>query len=276
MTSPLGIDYIYVYRKIDQDGSPEAQPAPAPPPVNPLPNPDVLAPRSQAPVSLEPKMMAQQPAPAQPPSGAEGRIIQVGDEQLQIQGGQPTAPVTEPVPGATLTVQPDPQAAAEFQFNDLEMPNNERVIRISVEDFKSGDPRYNIVIKPNDFIWIPQPVIGEYYVGGHVLRGGVYSLSARDITLRSAIIAAGGLDQLAMPHRTEIVRKIERFKKVYVRLDLSKVMNGQEPDILLKPDDEIYVGTNAIAPFLAAFRNAFRITYGVGFLYDRIYYDPND
>jgi hypothetical protein len=31
------------------------------------------------------------------------------------------------------------------------------------------------------------------------------------------------------------------------------------------------VGTNAFQPFVASFRNAFRITYGFGFLYDRNY-----
>jgi polysaccharide biosynthesis/export protein len=29
------------------------------------------------------------------------------------------------------------------------------------------------------------------------------------------------------------------------------------------------VGTNALAPFLAAIRGSFRFTYGFGFLYDR-------
>lgn len=271
-TSPLGIDYIYVFRQIDQDKGVEGgQPVPSAP-ANPLPSPDVLTPRSQAPTSIEPKMLAQQPTP--PASGAEGRIIQVEGQQLQIQGGQPApAGTTQTAPAVSAIDQPVPATGQPFEFNDLEMPNNERIIRIPVEPFKTGDPRYNIAIRPQDFIWVPQPIVGEYYMGGHVLRTGVYSLTARDITLRSAVIAAGGLDQLAMPHRTEIVRKIDRFKKVYVRVDLSKVMNGQEPDILLKPDDEIMVGTNAIAPFLAAFRSAFRLTYGAGFIYDRNFSD---
>ena len=29
------------------------------------------------------------------------------------------------------------------------------------------------------------------------------------------------------------------------------------------------IGTNALAPFIAAIRNGFRFTYGFGFLYDR-------
>ena len=35
------------------------------------------------------------------------------------------------------------------------------------------------------------------------------------------------------------------------------------------------VGTAFWAPFLAAVRNGFRITYGFGFLYDRNYYDDD-
>ena len=35
------------------------------------------------------------------------------------------------------------------------------------------------------------------------------------------------------------------------------------------------VGTNALAPFLAAIRNGFRVTYGFGFLYDKNFADNN-
>ena len=59
------------------------------------------------------------------------------------------------------------------------------------------------------------------------------------------------------------------------RIDVAKIFNGEEPDIYLKPDDQVLVGTNAIAPFLAALRGAFRITYGFGFLYDRNFEVPN-
>lgn len=59
-------------------------------------------------------------------------------------------------------------------------------------------------------------------------------------------------------------------------MDLDKIFDGQQPDIYLKPNDQVMVGTNAIAPFLAATRNAFRITYGFGFLYDKNYADEDD
>jgi protein involved in polysaccharide export with SLBB domain len=117
---------------------------------------------------------------------------------------------------------------------------------------------------------VPMPVTGEYYIDGHVNRTGVYSLTARNITLKQAIAAAGGLDQLAIPStHTEIIRRIGQDKEVFASVDLDKVFSGQQPDIYLKPNDIVRVGTNAFAPFVAAFRNGYRITYGFGFLYDR-------
>ena len=40
---------------------------------------------------------------------------------------------------------------------------------------------------------------------GHINRGGVYSLTARNITLKQAVAAAGGYDQLATPAKAEII-----------------------------------------------------------------------
>jgi hypothetical protein len=57
---------------------------------------------------------------------------------------------------------------------------------------------------------------------------------------------------------------------------LAKVLALEQPDIYLKPNDVIFVGTHFIAPFLAAVRTSFRITYGFGFLYDRNFYTGNE
>jgi protein involved in polysaccharide export with SLBB domain len=145
-----------------------------------------------------------------------------------------------------------------------------------VTQLKNGDLRYNIVIRPQDMIIAPLPTTGEYYIDGHVNRTGVYSLTARNITLKQAIAAAGGFDQLAIPTRTEIIRRIGQDKEVFARVDLDKVFSGEQPDIYLKPNDIVRVGTNALAPFIASFRNAFRVTYGFGFLYDRNYAPQQD
>jgi protein involved in polysaccharide export with SLBB domain len=263
-SQPVGIDYVYVIRKQEHDLTevPEGATVPATQPT------DVLTPRSEAPMP-KPKMMMQDPPTTQP--GTDSRIIVVDDQPMQIEGGVVT-------PGQRPAVDPAaPGEPTPFEgFNDLEEPSGLRVIRIPVDALRRGELRYNVVIRPQDFIWVPQPNIGEYYMGGHVQRTGVYSLTARNISLMQAVIAAGGLDQLAWPERTMVVRRLSTDQQVFARVDLAKIFQGEQPDIMLKPDDQIYVGTNALAPFLAAFRNGFRLTYGFGFIYDRNYWDdPN-
>jgi len=160
-----------------------------------------------------------------------------------------------------------------FEFNSPAEPTNVRIIRVPLDELLgNGQLRYNIVVRPQDYIYVPNPAIGEYYMGGHVARVGVYSLSGRKISLKQAVIAAGMLDQLAIPQRTQVVRRLQGSnQEVYTMVDLSKIFSGEQPDLYLKPDDQIQVGTHFVAPFIAAVRNGFRITYGFGFLYDRNY-----
>jgi polysaccharide export outer membrane protein len=132
------------------------------------------------------------------------------------------------------------------------------------------------VIRPNDTIIIPSPKVGEYYMGGHVGRPGVYSLTGRNITLKQAIISAGMIDPLGWPERTEIIRRLGKDREMFVRVNLPKIFAGEQSDIFLRPYDTVNVGTNMIAPFLAAMRGAFRFTYGFGFIYDRNYNTSNN
>ncbi len=191
-------------------------------------------------------------------------------------------PAAAPVPAQEETVdplapageeaaapQPDQPVAEEFEFAAPSATGESKIIRVPLDPLRNGELRYNIVVRPDDLIFVPTPVIGEYFLGGHIARPGVYSLTGRNITLKQAITAAAGLDALAIPRRTEIIRRIGDNQEMIVRIDLDAIFSGNQPDIFLKPDDTVRVGTNAIAPFLASARNAFRMTYGFGFLYDR-------
>jgi protein involved in polysaccharide export with SLBB domain len=140
-----------------------------------------------------------------------------------------------------------------------------------------GELQYNLVIRPDDFVYVPDPVnAGVYQMGGHVTRAGTYNLTGQKLTLKQAVYGNGGLDQLAIPARTELIRRVGPNKEVFVRVDLDKISAGEQPDFFLKPNDLVIVGTNAAAPFLAAVRSGFRITYGFGFLYDRNYAPQNN
>jgi polysaccharide biosynthesis/export protein len=166
--------------------------------------------------------------------------------------------------------------AKPFEFEGPKADDGIRIIRVPLERLQRGEFQYNIVIRPNDTIIVPSPKVGEYYIGGHVQRAGVYSLTGRQITLKQAIISAGMFDPLAWPERTELIRRIGKDKELFVRVDLPKVMRGEQSDIYLRPYDTLNVGTNALAPFLASLRGAFRFTYGFGFIYDRNFYDDDN
>jgi len=153
-----------------------------------------------------------------------------------------------------------------------QMPS-QRVLAIPLERLQEGDPRYNVVIRDKDTIWVPAPLVGEYYVMGNIYRPGVYGLNGRDVSLRQAIAAAGGLSPLADPTRLELIRRIGPDQEQIVQVNLDRIFAGMEQDVFLKPDDIINVGTNPVMPFLAVLRNAFRATYGFGFIYDRNFAD---
>jgi protein involved in polysaccharide export with SLBB domain len=292
-----GIEHVYIIRRRDQDPAameraPDVDEGPATRPA------DVLTPQSRANPPVTPgtsrrvamlkteaqDATANQPAPGEtPPPTApagerEGRIIIIDGKEVRVDGTEPMPAEQqpgEPAPIEDAELMPD-AATQPFEFDELQEPTNTRTIRIPYDRLQRGELRYNVVIRPKDMIIVPDPLIGEYYMGGHVQRTGVYSLTARDITLTQAIISAGMLDQLAVPWRTEIRRRIGDDREIVAMVDLSKIFAGKEPNIYLKPYDQVMVGTEFWAPFLAAARNGFRITYGFGFLYDRNYYDDDE
>ena len=251
--------------------------------------------------------LVQDVAPAgkaqQPPANDDDRIINLDGQDVPARTGtgaaaQPTTRRTGNTAGAQpgTTAQPGtarPPAARTgagagttgaaagaartgagagrqgFEFNELAPPPDVRVIRVQLDELRKGDLRQNVVIRPRDSLYVPPAEFGTYYMGGHVTRPGAYTLNGQRVTLKQAIIAASMLDPLAFPMRTDLIRRIGPDREVWVRIDLCKLFSGRQPDVYVKADDQVLVGTHLIAPYLAALRNAFRFTYGAGFLYDR-------
>ncbi|MGB2808028.1 MAG: polysaccharide biosynthesis/export family protein [Sedimentisphaerales bacterium] len=144
-----------------------------------------------------------------------------------------------------------------------------RVIKIPTERLYAGDSRYNIVVRAGDTIYVPVDIIGEFCITGNVNGEGFINITGRPMTLKMAIAAAGGLGPLAWPKRCEVIRRIGRNKEEIVMVDLDKIASGEQPDFFIKPNDLIRVGTHPTARWRAVLRNAFRATYGFGFIYDR-------
>ena len=151
-----------------------------------------------------------------------------------------------------------------------EMLVTQRVIRVRTAPLLAGDARYNIVVRPGDIIRVPPAEAGNVYIDGKVNRPGVYTLpQAGRLTLTRAMTAAGGLGGLAIPERVDLTRMVGDDQQATIMLDLRAIAQGTQPDVYLKPDDRINVGTNFWAFPLAVIRNGFRASYGFGFLLDR-------
>ena len=147
----------------------------------------------------------------------------------------------------------------------------QRIIEVPTKPLLEGDPRYNIVIRPGDIIRVPPPDQGLVYLAGPgVARPGIYSLpSSGRLTLTKAVLAAGGLNGIAIPWRVDLTRMVGTDRQATIRLDVRAIAEGTQPDIFLKPDDMVNVGTSFWATPLAVVRGGFRASYGFGFLLDR-------
>lgn len=189
-----------------------------------------------------------------------------------------TAPVEPVVPEPVVPLPPPApaplEAADPFGWLAMDKTGLARIIAINLRQLNMGDPRMNIVIRDDDIIQVPWLDVGEYYVMGEVISPGVYRLSGRRITIKQAVASAGNMNLLAWPENAILIRRVGYYQEQTIPLNLEAMFRGDEPDIFLKPDDMICVGTDVRSIFYAVVRNAFRMTYGFGFIYDRNFSDP--
>jgi len=219
-------------------------------------------------------------APVQEETGAPATsprmptFIYVNGQFIEAPAEKPAPTTSIPAAKPTAPAAPRVEKPQEpVDWEALALGGEQRVLQIPAQKLREGDPNYNIVIRPQDWIRLDPGPVGLYYVDGHVLRPGVYNLSGQEITLTQAIAAAGGLDPIAWPTRCEVRRRIEGDREEITQWDLSRIIDGRDPDMFIKEGDVIRVGTHAVAPLLATIRNAFRLTYGFGFVYDRNFAD---
>jgi polysaccharide export outer membrane protein len=160
----------------------------------------------------------------------------------------------------SVAVIPDPRVS----------PYATRIIEVDYQALARGDSNLNIVIRPGDRVFLDTPEVGVVYIDGEIVRPGVYQLPiAGKLTLSRLVAAAGGLNPIAIPERVDLTRKISTDREATLRVNLAAIRNRSEPDVFMRQDDHIHIGTNFLAAPLAVIRNGFRFTYGFGFLLDR-------
>jgi polysaccharide export outer membrane protein len=256
-----------VRKLLDPNVRPDSAPAPAPSGVR----------RLSAAVGGAASSAAGDEAPPPAPKGAgwdfrNGKWVRT--DQGNGTAAPPTAPVRLPSSARTSSQAIDANLSPFEIWKQKEKSEGSRLIVVNYQQLMTADPRSNIVIRDNDVINVPRDVTGEFYVMGEVARPGVYSLTGRKVTVKMAVAAAGNLNQTAWPQNSILVRRIGDDQEQVIPLDIEAIFYGRATDYFLKPDDLIAVGSNWRQPFMAIFRNAFRFSYGFGFVYDRNFGSP--
>ncbi|MEQ8769659.1 MAG: polysaccharide biosynthesis/export family protein [Phycisphaerales bacterium] len=194
--------------------------------------------------------------------------------------GDPSRPAQAPRwifrEGEWVRVRPAGEVAvtpASSEMDPMDVASGlvtQRVIRVPVKPLVSGDARYNVIVRPGDVVRVPPAPTGNIYIDGQVVRPGVYQLPfVGGLTLQRALTSAGGLNGLAIPERVDLTRMVGPDEEATIMLNLRAIAEGTQPDLYLKPNDRINVGTNFWATPLAVIRGGFRASYGFGFLLDR-------
>lgn len=279
--------------------NPPANPAPSSPAPQPAPqsapeNPNPPAPKPQEPA----KPPVDLPSPGMMSGYSSGPVLarresRFGDEPSSGRGTSPTIDLPDPSRSAqSASGSSAPQSSWVFidgkwvqlattpagparETKDLPTEQRrvvaQRIIRIPFQQLMDGDTSLNIVIRPGDIIRVPSLPRGEVYIAGQVNRPGVYNLSdtGRLTLLRAVSSASGGLSNLAIPERVDLIRVVGDGQQAMVRLDMRAIAEGTQPDVYLKADDMVNVGTNFWAFPLAVIRNGFRANYGFGLVVDR-------
>lgn len=256
--------------------APEPKPQdPAKPPID-LPSPGALGDYSPRPVLARAERRA---AYSDGPSSGSGSTPTI-ELPENPRPAQPAATPSEPqsswvfIDGKWVQLANAPAALANKDDKKVaEKPRvmAQRVIRIPYKQLLNGDSSLNIVVRPGDVVRIPSLPRGEVYLAGQVNRPGVYNLSdtGRLTLLRAVSSASGGLSNLAIPERVDLIRVVGDGQQAMIRLDMRAIAEGTQPDVYLKADDMVNVGTNFWAFPLAVLRNGFRANYGWGLVIDR-------
>jgi hypothetical protein len=232
---------------------------------------EAIAPADIQPIDAQPldSQPADEPLPPQP------RWVFLNGKWIEVQP-EPAPPQVQPID----TMPTARQQVAEFpalpqptiDWGEIAGETQTRIIRVSAEALRNGDPRQNIIIRARDTVRLSAGQSGEYYMMGQINRPGAYSLTGRKLTLKEAVAAAGNLSALAWPERCTIYRRLGDREEM-IQINLDRIFAGQDPDFFLKKDDLVMVGTHPASLFLAVIRSAFRLTYGFGFVYDRNFAD---
>jgi polysaccharide export outer membrane protein len=98
-----------------------------------------------------------------------------------------------------------------------------------------------VQVLPGDIVLVPHAAIA--YVLGDVNRpaGIVMQNNHSQLTALQAVTLAGGTQASAVPSHAKLIRHTPDGGYQEMAMNFSRIQKGKDPDVLLHPDDVIYI-----------------------------------
>lgn len=139
--------------------------------------------------------------------------------------------------------------ASSVELADLTHAFISRQGRLLPVDFvrlvRQGDMRFNIELKPGDYISIPSGLSKEVYIIGEVNAPALFAFR-EEMPMSRTLALAEGFTKDADISRVHIVRGALNNPTLIVS-DFNKVIAGQAQDVQLEPGDIVYVPPTSLA-----------------------------
>lgn len=198
-------------------------------------------------------------------------------EAISAAGGPAPASAVATRGGGTMSMA-SPSGASEdaADLGRAFVIRDGRHLRINFERLlRDGDLSQNIYLQPDDFVYLPSATRGSVHVLGAVNNPRAVEYTGR-MTLAQAVAQAGGTHvREAHTSHVHLVRGSLAEPKVAV-IDLTKIVKGTEHDILLEPNDIVYVphspyrvGTRLLHTILDTFVRVVGVNEGARAVSDR-------
>ena len=105
-----------------------------------------------------------------------------------------------------------------------------------------GDPKFNILIEPDDIINVPVDMTVVIYMFGQVRSPGALQVKKSNMpTLLQAIAQAGGFTDRAAKGSVLIKRKDAAGKEIEIKVNVKDILKGKKKDVQLEENDTVYV-----------------------------------
>ncbi|MBN1846497.1 MAG: polysaccharide export protein [Sedimentisphaerales bacterium] len=143
-------------------------------------------------------------------------------------------------------------------------------LRVPIERLY-GEPheQVNPLIYPGDVVQVPTGRDGVFYISGEVMQPGVKTFR-RPLNIMQAVASAGNLTKIAEDKKCRILRRGPEGQETVIPVDLGKVRDGKEPNILLAQNDTVIVPANPVKKFFDDLDKLIRrgVILGVDMTYD--------